>query len=43
MEGIYNRRRHLGTMREPRECKGPGRKVQKRVQRRVKIGKKRKL
>jgi len=41
MEGIYSGRRHLETKGELRKCKGPGRKIQRRVQRRVKIGKKR--
>jgi len=27
MEGIYSRRRHLGTKRELRKYKGPDRKV----------------
>jgi len=31
MEEVYSRRRHLGTKGELRECKGPSRKVQRRV------------
>jgi len=41
IEGIYSGRRHLGTKGELRKCKEPSRKVQRRVEKGVKIGKKR--